>query len=83
MTQLETVVVTATRREESLQKVPVAVSVISGKELDKQQRNSLETLVHKYRVLTFGQEHPIRILLYLFAVLELLLHRVLNLLSQQ
>lgn len=43
--QLETVVVTATRREESLQKVPVAVSVISGKELDKQQRNSLETLV--------------------------------------
>lgn len=43
--QLETVVVTATRREQSLQKVPVAVSVLSGKTLEQQQKNSLEAIV--------------------------------------
>lgn len=31
----ETIFVTATRREESVQKVPIAVSVVSGEELDK------------------------------------------------
>ena len=51
--QLETVVVTATRREESLQKVPVALSVISGKELDKQQRSSIETLVTQVPTVNF------------------------------
>lgn len=43
--KLETVVVTATRREESLQSVPIAVSVISGKQLEQQQRNAIESIV--------------------------------------
>nr|WP_235985926.1 TonB-dependent receptor [Acinetobacter baretiae] len=43
--QLETVVVTATKKEQVLQRVPVAVSVISGQELDKKQKGSLEAIV--------------------------------------
>jgi iron complex outermembrane receptor protein len=40
--QLLEVTVTATRREEPLQRVPVAVSVLSGNELEAQNLNNLE-----------------------------------------
>lgn len=43
--KLETVVVTATRREQSLQTVPIAVSVINGKQLEQQQRNAIDSIV--------------------------------------
>jgi iron complex outermembrane receptor protein len=39
---LQEVTVTATRREEPLQRVPVAVSVLSGKDLQTQNLNNLE-----------------------------------------
>lgn len=51
--QLDTVVVTATRREQSLQKVPVAVSVISGKDLDKKQKSSLQAIVSEVPTVNF------------------------------
>ena len=51
--QLDTVVVTATRREQSLQKVPVAVSVLSGKELDQKQKGTLETIISEVPTVTF------------------------------
>lgn len=51
--QLETVVVTATRREQSLQKVPVAVSVIAGKSLEEKQKNALEAIVSEVPTLNF------------------------------
>jgi len=41
---LETVTVTATRRAESLQSVPVAVSVVSGEQLEQSNRNTLGAL---------------------------------------
>jgi iron complex outermembrane receptor protein len=40
--QLQEITVTATRREEPLQRVPLAVSVLSGKELQTQNLNTLE-----------------------------------------
>ncbi|KAA8735709.1 TonB-dependent receptor [Acinetobacter qingfengensis] len=51
--QLDTIVVTATRREESLQKVPVAVSIVSGRDLDKKQKSSLETIVSEVPTVNF------------------------------
>lgn len=42
--QLAPVTVTATRRAESLQQVPVAVSVISGEQLEQANRNTLGAL---------------------------------------
>jgi len=39
--QLDTVTVTATRRSESLQSVPVAVSVLSGEQMEQANRNTL------------------------------------------
>lgn len=38
---LQSVTVTATRREESLQKVPVAVSVLEGEQLERDNRNGV------------------------------------------
>ncbi|GAA5018498.1 TonB-dependent receptor [Acinetobacter puyangensis] len=52
--QLDTVVVTATRREQSLQKVPVAVSIVNGKELDEKQQNSLEAIVKEVPSVNFN-----------------------------
>lgn len=43
--QVEDVIVTATRRSETLQKVPVAVSVLSGDTLRDQNRNSIPELI--------------------------------------
>ncbi|ANF83216.1 TonB-dependent receptor (plasmid) [Acinetobacter sp. NCu2D-2] len=51
--ELDAVVVTATRREQSLQKVPLAVSVVSGKELDKKQKSTLETIVSEVPTVNF------------------------------
>ncbi|MBI3350107.1 MAG: TonB-dependent receptor plug domain-containing protein, partial [Burkholderiales bacterium] len=42
--QLAPVTVTATRRAESLQQVPVAVSVVSGEQLEQSNRNTLGAL---------------------------------------
>ncbi|AOA59889.1 TonB-dependent receptor [Acinetobacter larvae] len=52
--QLDTVVVTATRREQSLQKVPVAVSIIQGKALDEKQQNSLEAIIKEIPSVNFN-----------------------------
>lgn len=51
--QVAEVVVTAQRRSESLQKVPVAVSVISGDQLEARQTFSTEQLVEQVPSLTF------------------------------
>lgn len=50
---LQAVTVTATRREESLQKVPVAVSVIDGEQLERDSRNSVATIVQQVPSLNF------------------------------
>jgi len=50
---LNAVTVTATRREESLQKVPVAVSVISGEQLQRDNRNNVSTLVSEVPMLNY------------------------------
>ena len=42
--QLEEIVVTATKREESLQTVPVAVSVLSGVQLEQTNLNAMESI---------------------------------------
>ena len=41
---LQSVTVTATRREESLQKVPVAVSVLEGEQLERDNRNEVASI---------------------------------------
>jgi iron complex outermembrane receptor protein len=51
--RLEEVVVTAQRRSENLQKVPVAVTVVSGDALEKRQAFSTEQLVQLVPSLTF------------------------------
>lgn len=50
---LESVTVTATRREESLQKVPVAVSVIQGEQLERDNRNGVASIVQQVPSLNF------------------------------
>ena len=45
--KLETIVVTATKRSESLQSVPVAVSVLNGEELEKGNLNNLTSIVQQ------------------------------------
>ncbi|SDH85163.1 TonB-dependent receptor [Pseudomonas panipatensis] len=50
---LNAVTVTATRREESLQKVPVAVSVISGEQLERDNRNNVSTIVSEVPSLNY------------------------------
>ena len=51
--QVEEVIVTAQRREERLQKVPVAVTVVSGDQLAARQTFSTEQLVAQVPTLTF------------------------------
>ncbi|MBB3104933.1 TonB-dependent receptor, partial [Azomonas macrocytogenes] len=48
-----TVTVTATRREESLQQVPVAVSVIDGEQLERDNRNNVSSIVQQVPSLNF------------------------------
>ena len=47
------VTVTARRREESLQKVPVAISVIDGEQLERDNRNSVASIVQQVPSLNF------------------------------
>lgn len=54
--EVPTVTVTATRREASLQSVPVAVSVISGDELAQSNRNSIDTIAAQVPSVTFRQQ---------------------------
>ncbi|NQE61366.1 TonB-dependent receptor [Caulobacter sp. RHG1] len=51
--QIDQIVVTAQRRAENLQKVPVAITVISGEDLEKRQTFSAEQLVQQVPSLTF------------------------------
>jgi iron complex outermembrane receptor protein len=50
---LKSVTVTATRREESLQKVPVAVSVLDGEQLERDNRNGVASIVQQVPSLNF------------------------------
>ncbi|SDH87935.1 iron complex outermembrane recepter protein [Pseudomonas flavescens] len=52
-TALKTVTVTATRREASLQKVPVAVSVVDGEQLERDNRNNIAGLVQQVPSLNY------------------------------
>ncbi len=51
--QLEKITVTATKRTESLQSVPVAVTVITGELLEQQNLNNVSTLTAQTPVLNF------------------------------
>ncbi|WP_043113942.1 TonB-dependent receptor [Solimonas soli] len=53
---IETVVVTATRREESLQQVPIAVSVVSGEQLAQDNRNAVDAIAAKVPELNFRSQ---------------------------
>ncbi len=50
---LKAVTVTATRREASLQQVPVAVSVVDGEQLERENRNSVASIVQQVPTLNF------------------------------
>ena len=50
---LKSVTVTATRREESLQKVPVAVTVVDGEQLGRENRTSIESIVQQIPTVNF------------------------------
>ena len=50
---LQAVTVTATRRAESLQKVPVAVSVVDGEQLERDNRNGVASIVQQEPSLNF------------------------------
>ncbi|MFZ6772590.1 TonB-dependent receptor [Undibacterium sp. SXout7W] len=53
---LPSVTVTATRREASLRSVPVAVSVISGDELEQSNRNSIDAIAAELPSVNFRQQ---------------------------
>ncbi|MCY1284144.1 Pesticin receptor [compost metagenome] len=50
---LGTVTVTATRREASLQEVPVAVTVVDGEQLERDNRNNVASIVQQVPTLNF------------------------------
>ncbi|OLU34418.1 TonB-dependent receptor [Pseudomonas sp. PA15(2017)] len=50
---LEAVTVTATRREQSLQDVPVAVSVVEGEQLERDNRNNVASIVQQVPTLNY------------------------------
>ncbi|WP_271104288.1 TonB-dependent receptor [Pseudomonas tohonis] len=50
---LKTVTVTATRREASLQDVPVAVSVVQGEQLERDNRNNVGAIVQQVPTLNY------------------------------
>ena len=50
---LSTVTVTATRREQSLQEVPVAVSVVDGEQLERDNRNNVASIVQQVPTLNY------------------------------
>ncbi|MCB5190560.1 TonB-dependent receptor [Methylobacillus arboreus] len=53
---LGTITVTATRREASLQSIPVAVSVLDGRKLEQSNLNSIQTIANEVPSLTFRQQ---------------------------
>ena len=53
---IPTVTVTATRREASLQSVPVAVSVVDGEQLERGNRTAIDTVVQEVPSATFRQQ---------------------------
>jgi iron complex outermembrane receptor protein len=55
-TAIPTVTVSATRRNASLQSVPVAVSVLDGEQLTQANRNSIDTIVQEVPSVTFRQQ---------------------------
>ncbi|GAB7528669.1 TonB-dependent receptor [Pseudomonas sp. 3A(2025)] len=52
-TALKAVTVTATRRESTLQKVPVAVSVVDGEQLERENRNGVAGIAQRVPTLNF------------------------------
>jgi len=54
--EIPTVTVTATRRAASLQSVPVAVSVVSGEQLERSNRTAIDTVVQEVPSATFRQQ---------------------------
>ncbi|MEN5031990.1 TonB-dependent receptor [Pseudomonas sp. Ps21-P2] len=50
---LQAVTVTATRREEPLQKVPVAVTVLDGEQLERDNRNGVASIAQQVPALNF------------------------------
>lgn len=50
---LQAVTVTATRREESLQKVPVAVTVVDGEQLERDNRTDISSIAQQIPTLNF------------------------------
>ena len=52
-TALSAVTVTATRREATLQEVPVAVSVIDGEQLERDNRNNVASIVQQVPTLNY------------------------------
>ncbi len=52
-TQLDTIVVTATKRSESLQTVPIAISVISGAQLEQANLNTLGAITSQTPTVNF------------------------------
>ncbi|WP_083652089.1 TonB-dependent receptor [Pseudomonas sp. PA27(2017)] len=52
-TALQAVTVTATRREQSLQDVPVAVSVVEGEQLERDNRNNVSSIVQQVPTLNY------------------------------
>lgn len=51
--QLEKVTVTATKREESLQVVPIAITVLSGDQLELQNLNNVSTITQQIPSMTY------------------------------
>ncbi len=51
--RLQAVTVTATRREETLQSVPVAVTVVDGEQLERDNRNGVAALAQQVPTLNF------------------------------
>lgn len=57
--RLETIIVTATRREEGLQDVPVAVTAVSGDELAKSNFREVTDLQYMAPSVTFSSTNPV------------------------
>ena len=51
--KLETIIVTATKRSEPLQSVPIAVSVVSGDDLEKANLNNVTSIVQQLPTVNF------------------------------
>jgi iron complex outermembrane receptor protein len=59
-TALDEVIVTATRREADLQKVPISMTVLSGQAIEKSEALSLKDLQYAIPDFNFGGESTVR-----------------------